>query len=284
MPRETAIPTDPNDLDPRLTSGLQGLLNVQRPVVISYLRNVRRANPDASPAELIEILQKRYLTAVTIGGAGTGAIAAVPGIGTVASLGVSALETAGFLEASALYAQAVTELHGIRVEDPERANTLVMTLMLGTAGADLVKQLAGQASGGPGRSSFWGDLVTERLPKAVLTQIKTKIQRTFLKRFLVRRSAGLFGRLVPFGIGAVIGGTGNHVLAKRVIEAAQDAFGPAPHSFTGELSTITLKPSKEERSAEKEARQAQKRQSKQARAELEAAEKDARKRADELKG
>jgi hypothetical protein len=275
MPKATAIPTDPSDLDPRVTHGVERLLSVQRPAVVAYLRRERRAHPEASPAELIEILRKRYLTAVTLGGAGTGAVAAMPGIGTVTALGVSAVETAGFLEASALYAQAVTELHGIRVEDPDRANTLVMTLMLGTAGADLVKQLAGQAGGGQGRSSFWGDLVTERLPRAAVTQIKTRIQRTFLKRFIVRRSAGLLGRLVPFGIGAVVGGTGNHLLAKRVIEAASEAFGPAPHAFLGELSYVTPKPTDEERAAEKAAREAQKREHKAARAEIRAAEKDA---------
>ena len=50
------------------------------------------------------------------------------------TLALSGVETAGFLEASALFAQSVTEVHGIAVDDPERARALVMTMMLGYGG------------------------------------------------------------------------------------------------------------------------------------------------------
>ena len=50
-----------------------------------------------------------------------------------------------------------TEVHGIPVDNPERARALVMTLMLGQEGSDLVKQFAAQATGtGVVRSAYWG--------------------------------------------------------------------------------------------------------------------------------
>ena len=39
------------------------------------------------------------------------------------------------------------------------------------------------------------------------------------------------GRLLPFGIGAVIGWTGTRSMAKDVVEGSAALFGPAPSTF-----------------------------------------------------
>ena len=59
------------------------------------------------------MLERRYLAAVTTGGAAVGATAVVPGIGTGVTLALSGVETVGFLEATTLFAQSVAEVHGI---------------------------------------------------------------------------------------------------------------------------------------------------------------------------
>jgi hypothetical protein len=211
---------------------LDRVLSVQRPVVLAHIRGIRHSKPNASPAEVIRILERRYLAAVTTGGALVGATAAIPAVGTVASLALSTAETAGFLEASALFAQSVTEVHGIAVEDPERARTLVMTMILGTAGSDLVEQLAGEVVGvGPVRSAFWGELVTKNLPKSAVGGVAKRLRSFFVKKFAANEGAGILGRAIPFGIGAVIGGVGNHVLGRRVVASSRTAFGPPPAQF-----------------------------------------------------
>ena len=68
------------------------------------------------------------------------ATAVIPGIGTGVTLALSGLETAGFLEATALFAQSVAEVHGIAVDNPDRARALVMTLMLGREGGRLLRR------------------------------------------------------------------------------------------------------------------------------------------------
>lgn len=215
--------------------GLEKLLSVQRPAVLAHLRLVRKQHPTASPAEVVHILEQRYLAAVTTGGAATGAVAALPGVGTVAALAISGAETAGFLEASALFAQSVAELHGIPMADPERSSDLVMALMLGGAGSELVQQFAGEARGtAPSRGAYWGEIVTRRMPKTLLRRLTTRIRKVFLRRFAARQGASVVLRIVPFGIGAVIGGTGNNLLGRKVVSAAREAFGPAPATFPGE--------------------------------------------------
>lgn len=224
--------TDVEHPPKQVEKGLEKLLSVQRPLVLAHVRGIRKTHPEASPARVIQILERRYLGAVTAGGAAVGASAVIPGVGVGVSLALSGVETAGFLEASALFAQSVTEVHGIAVEDPERARTLVMAMMLGTGGGELVRQLAGQATGkGPTRSGFWGEMVTKSMPKAAMGQITERVKRAFIRRFAASQSGTIIGRAIPFGVGAVIGGTGNHLLGRKVITSSREAFGPAPSHF-----------------------------------------------------
>jgi len=224
--------------NPMVVRGIDRVLTVQRPVVLAHIRSIRRGRPNATPDEIVRTLERRYLAAVTTGGALVGASAVIPAIGTGASLALSGVETAGFLEASALFAQSVTEVHGIVVDDPDRARALVMTLVLGTAGSDLVKQLAGQAAGGGARSAFWGETIMKSMPRAVVGPIADRIKRTFMRRFAVAQGTNVVGRLIPFGIGAVIGGGGNHLLGRQIVRTAREAFGPAPAAFPEWLAVV----------------------------------------------
>lgn len=226
-----------SDVDsPRWQRSLNRVLTIQHPVVVSHVRQLRRRHPDHTPAQIIRTLEREYLVAVTTGGAAVGASAVIPGVGIGVSLALSGAETAYFLEASALFAQSVTEVHGIAVTDPVRARTLVMAMMLGGPGADLIKQFAGEAIGkGPVRSAFWGDLVTKQLPKAAVSGVADMVRKQFVKRFVRSQTVSVVGRAIPFGIGAVIGGAGNHTLGRKVISSSRSAFGPAPATFLPEL-------------------------------------------------
>jgi hypothetical protein len=235
-PREGGLETDATERAAGLERGLDRLLSIQRPIVVAHLRAIRRSHPTASPEELVRILERRYLTAVTTGGAAVGATAVVPGIGTGVTLALSGVETAGFLEATALFAQSVAELHGLHVENPDRARALVMTLLMGREGIDLVRQFASQATGmGVSRNAYWGEVITSGLPRAVMGTVADRLRRMFIRQFAVRGSAGIIGRAIPFGIGAAIGGVGNHVLGRRVLQQARLAFGAAPQSLPDEL-------------------------------------------------
>ena len=229
-----------------VVTGFDRVMAIQRPAVLAHIRGIRHRHPDASPEQLVRILERRYLAAVTSGGAAVGATAVIPGVGTGITLALSGVETAGFLEATALFAQSVSEVHGITVDDPERARALVMTMMLGHEGSDLVRQLAGQVTGGGvARTAYWGELVTTSLPRAIMGPLTDKLKRTFIRQFAAKGGASLLGKAVPFGIGAVIGGMGNHILGKRVVSSSRLAFGQAPTVYRMELDprggTVTLK-------------------------------------------
>ncbi|MGV8877208.1 MAG: hypothetical protein ACOH1K_06835 [Rhodoglobus sp.] len=234
-------PSEMRSTHPMVVRGIDRVLTVQRPVVLAHIRSIRRGKPQASPAEIITILERRYLAAVTTGGALVGASAAIPAVGTGTSLALSGAETAGFLEASALFAQSVTEVHGIVVDDPDRARALVMTMVLGTAGSDLVKQLAAQATGtGPGRALYWGESLAKGVPTALMGPIADRIKRSFVKKFAAAQGTNIVGRLMPFGIGAVIGGGGNHLLGRQIVRSAREGFGPAPDTLPSWLEPVIM--------------------------------------------
>ncbi|MBB2974741.1 hypothetical protein FHX49_000282 [Microbacterium endophyticum] len=230
------IPPAGSTEHPLTIRALDRVMAIQRPVVLAHLRSVRLRHPEASPQEIVGMLERRFLAAVTTSGAAVGATAVVPGIGTGITLALSGAETIGFLEACALFAQSLAEVHGIPVESPERARALVLTLMLGQEGIDLVAQLTKQAAGkGPTRDRYWGELITKTLPRAAVGPMVDRLKATFVRQFATRGSASWIGKALPFGIGAAIGGVGNHVLGRRVMITSRRAFGPAPATLPPEL-------------------------------------------------
>jgi hypothetical protein len=235
-PWQGGLPPAGSDEHPRTIRALDRVLAIQRPVVLAHLRSIRLRHPDAAPADIVRILERRYLAAVTTGGAAVGATAVVPGIGTGVTLALSGVETVGFLEATALFAQSVAEVHGVPVADPDRARALVLTLMLGKEGIDLVSQLAGQAMGrGPTRDRYWGELVTKTIPRAAMGPIVDRLKTTFIHQFAARGGASWIGKALPFGIGAAIGGAGNNILGRRVLVNSRRAFGAPPLVLPPEL-------------------------------------------------
>ena len=235
-PWSGGLPPVGSDEHPRTIRALDRVLAIQRPVVLAHLRSLRLRHPSSSTSELVRILERRYLAAVTTGGAAVGATAVVPGIGTGITLTLSGVETLGFLEATALFAQSVAEVHGIPIENPDRARALVLTLMLGREGVDLVAQLAGQAAGrGVTRDKYWGELVTKTIPRAAVGPLVDQLKNAFMRQFAVRGGASWIGKALPFGIGAAVGGAGNNILGRRVLVNSRRAFGLPPVALPLEL-------------------------------------------------
>jgi hypothetical protein len=235
-----APPVGAPPVDPMLIRGLRAAMSAQRPAVLLHIRSIRRQYPAATPDQVVRILERRFLNSITLTGAGSGAATLVPGIGTAIGITVIGVETVAFFEMTALFAQSVAEIHGIVVDDEERAHNLVMALMLGGPGKDLVQQFVGQATGvGPDRTQYWGESITAGMPKALVGLLNKRLRDELVKRMAVKQGGSMVGRLIPFGIGAVIGGAGNRIIGGKVVQSAQQAFGPAPAWWPAELEQVT---------------------------------------------
>lgn len=224
--------------DGKPVQGIQGAIlraiTLQRPIVLANLRRMRRRHPEATAAELAKLLERDYLFAVTGGGAAVGATAAVPAVGTVLALGLSATATIGFLEASALYGQSLAELHGIATDDPDKARLLVMAILLGEEGSMMIAQLTHQVAGrGAGPIKGWASVLGAGNRNSLWRTAAASVQKKFMRKIMATQGASILGRAIPFGVGAAVGGAGNHFLGRRVVQSAALAFGAMPITVPG---------------------------------------------------
>ncbi|MEV6432069.1 hypothetical protein [Nocardia sp. NPDC051463] len=203
---------------------------LQAPAVAKYVDRLRRSHPAESPAQIIERLEKQYLLAVTGSGGAVGATAAVPGVGTVAAIAAVSAETTFFMEASAVFTLAVAAVHGVSPSDKEQRRALVLAVVLGDSGMEIVEKTVGHSA------KNWGTVFANRIPG--LSSMNDSLLKRFIIRFITKRAALMAGKIVPAGIGAVIGGVGNRALGKTTINNARKAFGPAPKVWSADRHLI----------------------------------------------
>ena len=206
----------------RVVEGVSRPLN---PAATAYVARLRRLNPDASPAEVVSTLEKRYLAAVTIGGLGVGLAATLPGIGTLAALAAAVGETVFFLEATALLVFALATVYGVPVDQKANSRrTLVLRVLVGEGSKAAVAELLGPARTKGG----WVADGMATLPLLTVAQLNWRMLKYVAQRYTLRRSALLFGKLLPMGIGAVIGAVGNRIAGRKIIGNSREAFGSPP--------------------------------------------------------
>ena len=206
-------------------AALAKAVTIPSSTIHAHVSSLRRRNPEATPEQLVRLLEKEYLLVVQSTGGAVGATAAAPAVGTGVALALTASDIATFFGASAAFALAVASVHGIEVEDADRRRALLLTTILGDSGAKIVTDGAELTSISVARS-----LLT-RMPMATVRKVNTTMTRRFVRTQVTKQTGLAFGRIIPFGIGLVIGVAGARALGKNVIEGARQAFGPPPLAF-----------------------------------------------------
>ena len=225
---------DPGAAAKVLSQILERGARVQAPAVKAYVARLRAADPGATPADIVARLDKHYRAAVMASGAAVGSAAAFPGIGTLVAMSAVAGETVVFLEATAVYVLALAEVHGIPVDHRERRRALVLAVLVGEDSRRAVADLIGT-----GRTSgAWISDGAATLPLPALSQLNSRLLRYFVKRYTLKRGAMAFGKLLPVGVGAVVGGVGNRMMAKKIIANAHKAFGNPPARWPSTLHVL----------------------------------------------
>ncbi|OBF27436.1 hypothetical protein [Mycobacterium sp. ACS4331] len=225
---------DPSAAARALSHLIESGSRLQAPAIRAYVQRLRDKSPGATPAEIVTRLEKHYLAAVMGSGAAVGSAALVPGVGTILALSLVAGETALFLETTAVFVLAVAEVHGIPVDDRERRRTLVLGALTGDDAKNAVGRLLG-----PGRTNgAWLSEGAATVPLPALSQLNGRLMKFFVKKYTVKRGALVFGKALPVGVGALIGGVGNRVMGKTIVKNTREAFGPAPQKWPGALHVL----------------------------------------------
>ncbi|MBJ7338038.1 hypothetical protein [Mycolicibacterium sp.] len=230
--RESA--DDPTVAARALSNIIERGARVQAPAVRAYVQRMRDQNPDATPTQIVEKLEKHYLAAVMASGAAVGSAAAFPGIGTLVAMSAVAGETVVFLEATAVFVLAVAETHGIPADHRERRRALVLAVLVGDDGKHAVADLIGTGRTG----GAWLADGAASLPLPAVSQLNGRLLKFFVKKYALKRGAIAFGKMLPVGIGAVIGGVGNRAMGKKIVSNAREAFGSAPGRWPATLHVL----------------------------------------------
>lgn len=134
-------------------------------------------------------------------------------------------EVGAFLEASTCFVLAVTEIHGVRVEDLERRRTLITAILLGDSGAGFVQKAAGRTA------PHWGRMIVKGIPMSAINAANRELGPRFIVKFRTTQGILVLGRQVPFWLGMAIGAGGNAAFRHATVLASRRAFGPAPDAF-----------------------------------------------------
>lgn len=193
MERMRVLP-DPSDIRPRVDALLA-------------------ANPSKTPA----LLSSKVIEATVLRCAGIGVVAglpgAVPGIGTVAQVGVDLTVTGGeaviLLRNMAAMQYVVAGLHGHDLDADERRDEILIVAGL-QSGAVLPAREAGKRVG----TKIAAKQFDRHVSGAALRKINQKLGTTVVTKYGTKRGGVALGRLLPFGIGATIGGTVNFATTK----------------------------------------------------------------------
>jgi len=190
-----------------------------------HIDKLRRRNPEASPAQIIRMLEKEYLNVVATTGGAVGAVAAFPAVGTMTGALLTTSDIGTFFASSAAFALAVADVHGIEVEDVPRRRALLLATVLGDKGAKDVESAIG------GSTTAWGKVLLTSMPQSSLKKVNKALANHFVKRQLAKQGGLALGRLLPFGVGVAVGVAGGRALGHGVVSQSRKAFGTPPAHF-----------------------------------------------------
>lgn len=206
---------------PNLESALDKALAVPAARVSDRVARMRAERPWATTTELEEMAARRFRRDAGLTSAAVGASAALPAVGTGTAAALTVGQTGVFLAAAVTYVLTVAELHGLRVVDPERRRALVVSALLGQQGAEAIQGQLGLST------LFWAAQLLAQMPLPTVRSVNAELAKRLARRQSAKAGALALGRLLPFGIGAVIGWSGGRALANQVVEGTTAALGPA---------------------------------------------------------
>lgn len=197
-------------------------LRIQRPLAARYVASLRKKHPEYDDDALVHHIESRFQHTMTATGAGVGGAAALPGVGTIAAVALSAGDGATFAEAVAFLTLSVAEIRGVDMRDAAKRRVITLGVLGGEKGAELIGKALGK------QGAQWSSVLSGVAPDFVVNAVSRQVRR-WIRRKVVSRLGGVWaGRLIPFGVGAVIGGLGNRALARGIIQAEREIFAQAP--------------------------------------------------------
>lgn len=211
-------------LSSRFFAAVDRAVRAQDSTMDKYINHLRSSNPGKSQAELQEQLDKHFRNLATGSGVANGGVAALPGLGTMLSVATIGAEGVMLLEVCALYALASAKLRGLDTDREDLRRTLVLLSVAGGSGNELLRSVAEQK----GLGSLLSLRSLRTLPAGELNRVNSTLGRLAMRTLRRRLGGAMFQKMLPFGIGAVLGGRANRKLANMMIEQVHTTLDQLP--------------------------------------------------------
>jgi hypothetical protein len=181
------------------------------------------ASTTGSVEERVAQVRRVYARELATVGAAAGGTAALPAVGTAGVLATTVAEFGYFTMRIADLILAIAAIHGHTEATVEQRRAWVLSIMaFGDGAASGFTKVAGELGKG------LGEKLTRRISAESLMRINKTVGRTIVTKYGTKRGAIALGRALPFGIGAVIGGTANYASARVIASQANRFFAQLP--------------------------------------------------------
>ena len=80
------------------------------------------------------------------------------------------------------------------------------------------------------------------LPMSSLARLNSRMLKYSVKRYTLRRGALMFGKMLPVGIGAVVGGAGNRMAGKKIVAQRPPGVRRPAGALAGHACTCCRRP------------------------------------------
>lgn len=190
---------------------------------------LQHTNAGKSPKQLSRLYANKARNRYASVGAVTALPGVIPGLGTVAQLAVEtgavSADIALMLRWMASTCYATGLIYGRDIQqDFEQEFTLVLGLWAGV----ILPENTAHAKGEKITINHFDKHITDRIKN----RMNQKIARKLVTKYGSKRGGAVLGRLIPFGVGAVVGGTFNYFTLDKFGRYADDYFSAPNHHYT----------------------------------------------------
>ncbi len=178
---------------------------------------------DTSTDERVKQVSRAFARELGVVGAATGAAAAVPGVGTGASVALGAGELSVTITRTTDLILTIGAVHGLTNASIEERRAWVLAILsFGESASQGFTKLAGEMGKGLGKKA------TTKIPMSAIRAVNHALGRTIVTKYGTKRGVIALGRALPFGIGMMIGGGANYAITRAVAKHADKFFSDLP--------------------------------------------------------
>lgn len=199
--------------DPSFLAAVIRKLAPEPQKVRDWVREVKRENPTLSNDEIAEYLSDRIVWLYTSQGAALALPGAIPGFGTIAQIGVE-LSSVGadvtlMIRNQTYLVFAIAECYGYKGRETLIQDSLIC-MGLWTNALTLTKTGAIKLGTKVVEANF-----KKRFSAEIFKAINKKVSTTILTKYGTKRGGVVVGKLIPFGVGVIVGGGFSYLTMKN---------------------------------------------------------------------